>query len=132
MSEHQSSHNSCAAGYFDSQELAAVLLRLALLSIFKVGSGWCAFRCALRADIVALSPETFGPTGSLERLSGLQPTALRIDSMPVVFRGTKKQPPVRTARGRGFDAAIGKLAPIIAGFQAAGYLGIHKLAERLN
>jgi hypothetical protein len=52
--------------------------------------------------------------------------------MPVVFLGTRKQPPIRFARGRGFDAAIRKLAPIIAEFQAAGFLGIQRLADQLN
>ena len=52
--------------------------------------------------------------------------------MPVTIHGSKKQSPVRCPRGRGFDAAIMGLAPIIARFQAAGCLGIHKLAEQLN
>ena len=52
--------------------------------------------------------------------------------MPVIIHGTKKQAPVRTARGRAFDAAIRELAPTIAAYQAAGYLGIQNLSEKLN
>ena len=52
--------------------------------------------------------------------------------MPVTIHTVKKQPPVRPPRGRGFDTAITKLAPVIKGLQTAGYLGIHKLAEQLN
>ena len=52
--------------------------------------------------------------------------------MPITINGVRKQPPVRPPRGRGFDAAITKLAPLIRGLQMDGYLGIHKIAERLN
>jgi hypothetical protein len=52
--------------------------------------------------------------------------------MPVIIHGIKKQAPPRTARGRAFDSAIQKFAPIIAKLQGAGCLGIHQLAEHLN
>jgi len=52
--------------------------------------------------------------------------------MPVTIHVTKKQLPMRPPRGRGFDTAIRTLAPIIAKFQAAGCLGIQKIADQLN
>jgi hypothetical protein len=52
--------------------------------------------------------------------------------MPVTILGTKKQAPVRTARGRAFDAAIRELAPTIAECQAGECPAIHQLAEQLN
>jgi hypothetical protein len=52
--------------------------------------------------------------------------------MPVVIHRTRTQLPIRPLRGRGFDAAIRTLAPIIAKFQAAGCLGIQKIADHLN
>ena len=52
--------------------------------------------------------------------------------MPVIIHRTKKQPPIRPSRGRGFDAAILKLAPNIAELQSVECPAIHELAERLN
>jgi hypothetical protein len=52
--------------------------------------------------------------------------------MPVMFRSTKKQVPIRTGRGGGFDAAVRELAPFIAKLQSAGCRDIRKLAEQLN
>jgi hypothetical protein len=52
--------------------------------------------------------------------------------MPVIIHGTKKQPPIRSPRGRGFDAAILKYQPIIAKLQSAECPAIHELAEKLN
>jgi hypothetical protein len=52
--------------------------------------------------------------------------------MPLTIHGTQKPTRIRTARGRAFDAAIGKLLPTIEKFQAAGFLGIQKLAKELN
>lgn len=52
--------------------------------------------------------------------------------MPVKIHWTKKQLPIRSPRGRGFDAAILKLALNIAELQSVECLAIHELAERLN
>jgi hypothetical protein len=46
--------------------------------------------------------------------------------------GTKKQPPIRPPRGRGFDAAILKFVPTIAELQLIECPAIHELAQQLN
>ena len=52
--------------------------------------------------------------------------------MPVRFADFDKKPLVRANRGRGFDAAIMKLAPAIARIQAEGVFGVQQIANRLN
>jgi hypothetical protein len=52
--------------------------------------------------------------------------------MPIKFHRTKKQPLIRPSRGRGFDAAILKLAPIIAERQSVECPELHELARQLN
>jgi hypothetical protein len=52
--------------------------------------------------------------------------------MPITFEPSKKELPMRTARGRAFDAAIRELAPTIAKLQAGECPAIHQLAEQLN
>jgi len=52
--------------------------------------------------------------------------------MPVKIHVTNKQPPIRTDRGRAFDAAILKLGPTIAELQSVECPAIHEHAEQLN
>lgn len=52
--------------------------------------------------------------------------------MPLKIHVTTKQPPIRTARGQAFDAAILKLGPTIAELQAVECPAIHEHAEQLN
>jgi hypothetical protein len=52
--------------------------------------------------------------------------------MPVHFVGQFTKTKTRAARGRGFDAAISRLAPTIAKLQCEGHLGIIQIAAQLN
>jgi hypothetical protein len=52
--------------------------------------------------------------------------------MPITIHTSKKELPMRTARGRAFDDAIKELAPTVEKLQAGECPAIHELAAALN